>query len=600
MRWKNLRIGTQLLLGFGIILVFVVFLGIVVWTQTEQAWQQTKELYDHPLAVQKALSEIKADILSIRGGMQEICLMDKDQERLEVIQGLDSLELEVQKEFDVLHDRYPGSKSEIDDFVQTFAQWKPIRTVTIQLLKSGRKAEAIKRVRSTGEDGLHVTETLKKFKILSDSAQARGAEFFSNATESQDTIKWQLGVTLGVILFLSICVITLLLKGINEPMLELVAVTSQYRQGKLDVRSRYASANEPGELATTFNLMADTIKVELQVKDKAAQIADEILQEDDPYIFCQILLKTLLAHTGAQAAAIYLLDSRQTDFELFATIGLGLDTCASFPADPTEQSDSEFGTALATRSIQLIKNIPKNSCFTSAAGSEKFNPCQIITIPILSEQTVVALISLANEHDYSDHAVRLVEICWSLITARLTSVLTFRHLHASSALLKTKSRELEAKLAELNKKNDELEIHDWPPDVRTSSARISTRMKSFRRPFILIVEENADSRQTLAAMVQDRYTVIEAEDGADGIEQAQHYHPDLILMDISMPGMDGHEVLTEIRKDVGLRGIPVVAISAGAINGNREEALAAGFDDFISKPVNAGLLKKTIAKKLER
>lgn len=105
------------------------------------------------------------------------------------------------------------------------------------------------------------------------------------------------------------------------------------------------------------------------------------------------------------------------------------------------------------------------------------------------------------------------------------------------------------------------------------------------KPVVLIVEDNPDNMMTVKAVLQNDYHVIEAVDGKQGIEQAVAHKPDLILMDISLPVMDGILALQRIKEQETLMNVPVVALTASAMKGNREAILAHGFDGYISKPI---------------
>jgi two-component system, cell cycle response regulator DivK len=102
---------------------------------------------------------------------------------------------------------------------------------------------------------------------------------------------------------------------------------------------------------------------------------------------------------------------------------------------------------------------------------------------------------------------------------------------------------------------------------------------------VAVVEDNADNRLLLQALLGDRYDLVEFENGADALKAIGEQPVDLVLLDISLPGMDGHEVLRRIRRDLVLKALPVIAITAHAMAGDREKFLAAGFDDYITKPI---------------
>jgi CheY-like chemotaxis protein len=102
---------------------------------------------------------------------------------------------------------------------------------------------------------------------------------------------------------------------------------------------------------------------------------------------------------------------------------------------------------------------------------------------------------------------------------------------------------------------------------------------------VAVVEDNADNRLLLQAILDGLYEVIEYENGIDALAGMLARLPDLVLLDISLPGMDGNEILTRIRADDRLRRLPVIALTAHAMSGDREKYLAAGFNDYITKPI---------------
>ncbi|MDA8156511.1 MAG: response regulator [Actinomycetota bacterium] len=118
---------------------------------------------------------------------------------------------------------------------------------------------------------------------------------------------------------------------------------------------------------------------------------------------------------------------------------------------------------------------------------------------------------------------------------------------------------------------------------------------------IAVIEDNADNRMLVRAILEDIYELAEYESGQDALEEFKKDRPLLILLDISLPGMDGMEVFKALRADVNLRGVPVVALTAHAMAGDRGKYLAAGFDGYISKPIlDEKLLLDTIEKLLKK
>jgi len=116
---------------------------------------------------------------------------------------------------------------------------------------------------------------------------------------------------------------------------------------------------------------------------------------------------------------------------------------------------------------------------------------------------------------------------------------------------------------------------------------------------ILVVEDIELNRDLLVQLLEDDYEVVTANDGAAGIAAAEELRPDVILMDLSLPVIDGWEATRRIKANRELKTIPVIAVTAHAMQGDAEKARAAGCDDYLTKPVDENLLLATLRTLLE-
>ena len=116
---------------------------------------------------------------------------------------------------------------------------------------------------------------------------------------------------------------------------------------------------------------------------------------------------------------------------------------------------------------------------------------------------------------------------------------------------------------------------------------------------IAVVEDNPDNRLLVRVILEPLYQVTEYETGFAALDGLPLQKPDLVLLDVSLPEMDGTEVLSRLRADPRLHELPVIALTAHAMTGDREKYLAAGFDDYVSKPItDERLLLEAIQRKL--
>ena len=112
---------------------------------------------------------------------------------------------------------------------------------------------------------------------------------------------------------------------------------------------------------------------------------------------------------------------------------------------------------------------------------------------------------------------------------------------------------------------------------------------------VLIVDDNRASRHLIRAILKSvRCDIIEAMDGRQGLDLVRQQRPDLVLLDIDMPGLNGFEVVKRIRADGAFADLPVVAVTAFAMDRDREKAMAAGFTAYLTKPVRAAALRQQV------
>jgi len=120
-----------------------------------------------------------------------------------------------------------------------------------------------------------------------------------------------------------------------------------------------------------------------------------------------------------------------------------------------------------------------------------------------------------------------------------------------------------------------------------------------QKSLILIADDRPTSRELLRLVLERAgYEVLEAEDGEQAVERARSGNPDLILLDLQMPGLDGYAVLAALRSEPRFAHLPVLALTASAMRGDREKIMEAGFTDYLAKPAGPEVLRETVARLL--
>ncbi len=474
MKLEDLKIATQLRLALGVILSLVVGFGVLVWRQTNALWEQTQMMYDHPFQVNTEIGELEADVYAMHGAMQALLLESNDQAVSAARQETEVRRADASRRLDLLAAIYMGPSIDIPNLRDAFIMWNVSREEILSMQRAGQVASA-------KEHALHGAHRLQ-LAVLTRQIHHVVSIARNQATESYQVVNVQntvlntrlISIVTGILLF-SLLIGWLLQQWIKHPLEELTAVSAQFRRGHLDVRSHYVAGNEFGTLATAFNTMATEIQTQSQTNEDAAHLATIMLKDDEVHAFCNELLKGLMRHTDSQMGAVYFENEMKTSFVHFASIGMGVSGRVAFSSTEME---GELGMALATRQIQLITEIAPDTRFTFAAASGDLIPREILTIPVLADNAVVALISLASVHTYTAAALRLVDEIWGILTARFNGVLAFRQIHYFAEQLEQKNHEMAAQQRELAVQANELTEQNTELEMQKQQLHESNRLKS--------------------------------------------------------------------------------------------------------------------------
>ncbi len=513
---KHLKISFQLKLGFVAMLFFVIVMGIVSYIMCNEIQLQVETMYDHPLQVRRALGTLRADILTMQRDMKTLIGTSDDKERMSELEKLEVSKAVAAEQLTIIADKYLGPRADIEALKQNFIIWDSMCAESVRLIRSGNAKEAYNRGLSTGVEhrqGDLLFAALQKV----DNFAIRKADLLYAATRKlSDALNWQLAIIVFIILLLAVIINIVLLRSILIPLAELTDVTRRFQQGELDARCWYESKNELGTLSASFNTLAETIQQNNNLSDKVTSFSRLILNEDDAGKFFHDVLTALSMHTDSPIVAAYLRSEDKTAFEHFYSIGL--DKCAKqqFAADAGE---GEFGAVLASRKMQHLKNIPQDSCFVFNAVCGKFMPREIITIPLLAGDEIIAIISLGSLGIYNQASLKFIDSIVDTLSARVEGILTHRKLEAFSARLEQQNHELEAQKAELSSQSAELLAQNAELEKQKKQLNETSQLKTvflsnmsheLRTPLNSVIAlSGVLSRRLVNQIPQDEYSYLE-------------------------------------------------------------------------------------------
>ncbi|MBW1868974.1 MAG: response regulator [Deltaproteobacteria bacterium] len=239
-----------------------------------------------------------------------------------------------------------------------------------------------------------------------------------------------------------------------RPVLEMTETSRKIQEGDLTARNRIESNDEIGFLADSFNNLADSMGSQIQVQGSVAHVSDTMVGARDITGFAGQLLKTLVETTGSNMGAFYLLASDGARFEHCASMGVNPELLEPFDASASE---GELGKAALTREISHIKEIPEDTIFTFRTFTGTVLPKEMITVPLLIDEKVAGVISLAALQPYSKDAMEILNQIWQGINTALSNLFASEETRELAEQLLSKNQELEAQTEELQAQTEELQ-----------------------------------------------------------------------------------------------------------------------------------------------
>lgn len=462
MKFENMGISKKLTLGFTVILLFVLLVGGVAARHIDQIYQQVELMYNHPLQVRRAIDYINNDVLIMRVSMRDILLTSDDQGVQDALQQIALASTDAGKQLAIIQAQYLGDKTDVDQVYQDYTIWKISFDKNIELALAGEIEEVKQSLSSNGDLGTYRQTFADSLNELDVFAQDKASALYQNAIELNQTLKQQLAILLAAILLISIFVTLSLIRSVRNPLKAMNSAVLRFHHGDMEARSSYVSKNEFGLLSASINTLAERVQKTTGLNEMTLKFTQELLVEDDDRKFFQSILLSLCEQCGAHIAAVYLRNGITHSFELFESIGMDSNAKKSFSAD---SADGEFGAAILSHRIQYLANIPEDTRFVFSTANGSYIPRGIIVIPIVSNNRVIAIISLATLKQFEAHTMDFINRIHYAITARIDGILAYQAvteyrdvLLQQNYELETQKNELCAQAVELTQQKTELEM----------------------------------------------------------------------------------------------------------------------------------------------
>ena len=473
---RNLKINAQLFIGFGIMFLFVIALSVVSYIHSNLINTQTELMYKHPIQVRRAIGTLENDIYQMRVATRNLMIYKNLDQQKEEVNTIEIAAADARKQFEIILEKHIGNKAKVTNAQTAFIKWETVRRSNTDRILNGDIETAKDFVLADGEIGLLRVDMLKKIKIVDESISEQAENLYINSMELNDRLKLQLSVITFLILVFVFIIAWFIIDSIRKPIEHLTKVMGKFQEGDHNVRSKIKNKNEFGILSEAFNAMIESIRGNLELNVKTNILVDSMLKNDNVHTFFREMLPKIAELTNSQMAAVYILSDDKKSFNHYESIGLTSEFIKmSFEADSYE---GEFGPTLSSLKIQHVKNIPIDTSFVYQTVSGKFIPREIVTIPIVVNDEVITIISLASVRKYSDEANKLINSTYNILSARIEGILSHRQIRKFSKRMEIQNSELVAQKVELDVQRIALKEQNKKLETQKSILEEASKLKT--------------------------------------------------------------------------------------------------------------------------
>lgn len=245
-----------------------------------------------------------------------------------------------------------------------------------------------------------------------------------------------------------------LTKRISKPIIEMNMAAQKIKKGDYNVRTNVNTNDEMSDLSKSINEMSASIESRDLILKGVVDISEVMREKSSQKDFGLGLLKQLMEISGATMSTFYVLNEVTSEYEYFASVGANKELLSSFSADNAE---GEFGNVLSRKGIYYLRSIPKDTKFKYKTTAGDAIPKEMITIPVMVSDIVVALISLVNIKKFSQESYHIVEQSWTGINTSYSNLMANERTRFMAEHLSSTNQQLEAQTEELQEQSEELQ-----------------------------------------------------------------------------------------------------------------------------------------------
>lgn len=453
MKIRNWKIGQWLLSGFTVILILVVGLGITSYSQANKLNIQTTTMYNHPLVVRRSIDTLKLNISELRIELRNYILATSIEEEQEANSSMALLLVNAENQFDILNENYLGSANDIEEAYNAFISWSNIRELNKKYIEEDNIDLALNSIREDGEETVAREYLLSQIAVIDDYAVNKSDELYDNSIKLYEEMTKQLAIIVFLLFVLITAIGIWLYKSFKIPLTRMNETVLKLQSGDLGNRIDYLSKNEFGELVTSLNNMADVIENNEQIHDRVNKFSKVLISENQIKSFFRVVLESLMTHTESIASAVYLINDKSRNYDCYDSIGLQSENLKSYKENTT---DGDIGQVLLKKKISVLQVDRNSTSFTYNSIMVGIVPKEIMTIPLISNNKVIAIIILATITKFDSIDVDFIKRILDNLNSKTESILSNEKINDFITELEQSSNELVSQNAELEMQKKQL------------------------------------------------------------------------------------------------------------------------------------------------
>lgn len=453
MRIRNWKIGSWLIVGFTIILSFVVVIGLTSYNQANQLAEQTETMYNHPLVVRRSIDNIQLGTADLMLEFRNLILAEDQSAIDRATLNMQLAQLQIENEFKVLEDRYLGPIDDVNDAYEAYIVWMNQREINIELFEDGETTIVLESISENGSEALKRDDFENEIQVIDDFAQLKSDELYNNSQLLHEQMTFQL-TTIVVLLFVFTVLIGLwLYTSFKRPLSLMNKTVQDFQSGDMTSRVGLRNTNELGDLAKSIDEMADVIEENEKLHLLVNDFSDKLISENNLRGFYRLVLKTLMLNTNSITASVYMRNAVNDTLDLYEGIGLNGNTPKSYSIKDFE---GELGIVLATKEPHITKINPENTNFMYVSTIGGIVPKELMSIPIVINDSVNSIVVLASLEGFIEPEIEFINRVIDNLTSRTETIIATERINDFVAELEQRSKELQTQNVELEMQKRQL------------------------------------------------------------------------------------------------------------------------------------------------